>query len=54
MRQATYGLILIGAALLYELYCPEQQRAELIIQVADRWKKDIVKPSQQLQRIAVG
>ena len=53
-RQGWLGLLLLCLPLLYQLYCPEQERSSLVSDLARSWHGTIRKPRHGATRVAVG
>ena len=53
-RQTWIGFVLIFAVVVYELYCPEEGRAQLVSWLAGQWTARTKEAPGQDEKIAVG
>lgn len=53
-RQTWVGYILIGSVIVYELYCPEEARSQVVTWLGRVWTDGLTESRSQRSRIAVG
>lgn len=52
--EVKWGLALIAAAVLYQLYCPKSEQNAEVAELARRWQTVVRKPQNAAKRIALG
>ena len=53
-RQTWFGFVLIICVVVYELYCPEEDEAQVVAWLGRVWNDKPASSTDQFTRIAVG